>query len=112
MATSAPPGVPPRVRQLATDLVDAKPMRRGSLSERAVGAANPAALAHKTPRLVTAHTTASRMPWTGKRVSRFLTAEEAGVVEQQIEAGREFRAKVGAYWEACEEWADVELAAG
>src|SRR5262245_51843460 len=34
MAVSAPPDVPPDVRQLATELADAKPMRRGSLSER------------------------------------------------------------------------------
>jgi hypothetical protein len=32
------------------------------------------------------------------------------MVEKQIEAGRDFRAKVGAYWEACEEWADIQLA--
>ena len=46
----------------------------------------------------------------GKTRSRFLTAEQAGIVRQQIEAGREFRAHVGAYWEACEEWADRQLA--
>jgi hypothetical protein len=46
----------------------------------------------------------------GKTRSRFLTAEQVGMVEQQIEAGREFRARVGAYWEACEEWADIRLA--
>jgi hypothetical protein len=46
----------------------------------------------------------------GKTRSRFLTAEQAHLARQQIDAGREFRARVDAYWEACEEWADDQLA--
>src|SRR5580700_3283699 len=40
MANSNPPVAPPRVRQLATDLADAKAMRRGSLSERTIKCSN------------------------------------------------------------------------
>jgi len=46
----------------------------------------------------------------GKTHSRFLTPEQAGLVRQQIDAGRQFRARVDDYWEACEEWADRQLA--
>jgi hypothetical protein len=46
----------------------------------------------------------------GKTHSRFLTSEEAQLARQQIDAGRKFRAQVDAYWEACEEWADGQLA--
>ena len=46
----------------------------------------------------------------GKTRSRFLTTEQAALVGQQIDAGRKFRARVDDYWEACEDWADTELA--
>jgi hypothetical protein len=110
MATSAPPGVPPRVRQLATDLADAKPMRRGSLSERTIKCSKPGCACAQDPKARHGPYYSLTHAVDGKTRSRFLTAEQAGVVAQQIEAGREFRTKVGAYWEACEEWADVELA--
>jgi hypothetical protein len=45
----------------------------------------------------------------GKTRSRFLTAEQAAVAQQQIAAGRKFRQQVDTYWEACEEWADVQI---
>jgi hypothetical protein len=37
------------------------------------------------------------------RSSRFLTVEQADLVRQQIEAGRQFRGRVDALWEACEQ---------
>jgi len=52
MAASAPPDVPPPVRQLAVELADVKPMRHGSLCEP---------LVRKILRRVTVPTTASRM---------------------------------------------------
>jgi hypothetical protein len=110
MATSAPPNVPPRIRQIATDLADAKPMRRGSLSERTVKCSKPGCACAQDP-------TARHGPYfsltqavDGKTRSRFLTAEQAALVGQQIDTGRKFRARVDDYWEACEEWADRELA--
>jgi hypothetical protein len=110
MATSAPPGAPPHVRQLATELADAKPMRRGSLSERTIKCSKPGCACAQDPMARHGPYSSLTHAVDGKTRSRFLTAEEAGIVEQQIDAGREFRAKVGAYWEACEEWADVQLA--
>jgi len=35
--------------------------------------------------------------------------DENATVRQQIDAGREFRGRVDAFWEACEQWADTQL---
>jgi hypothetical protein len=45
----------------------------------------------------------------GKTRSRFLTVDQAELVRQQIDAGREFRGHVDALWQACEQWADTQL---
>ena len=109
MATSAPLDVPPRVRQLATDLADAKPMRRGSLSERTIKCSKPScacaqdAKARHGPYYSLTHAVE------GKTRSRFLTAEQAHLVRQQIENGRKFRGHLDVYWKACEAWADSQL---
>ncbi len=110
MATSAPPGVPPRVHQLATDLADAKPMRRGSLSERTIKCSKPGCACAQDPKARHGPYYSLTHAVDGKTHSRFLTAEEADLARQQIAAGREFRAHVDTYWEACEEWADAQLA--
>jgi hypothetical protein len=110
MVTSAPPDVPPRVRQLATELADAKPMRRGSLSERTIKCSKPGcacaqdAKARHGPYYSLTHAVG------GKTRSRFLTAEQADLVRQQVDAGRKFRGHVDALWEVCEQWADSQLA--
>jgi len=110
MATSAPSAVPPRVRQLATDLADAKPMRRGSLSERTIKCSKSGCACAQDPKARHGPYNSLTRAVEGKTRSRFLTAEQAPVARQQIDAGRKFRAQVDAYWEACEEWADGQLA--
>jgi hypothetical protein len=45
----------------------------------------------------------------GKTRSRYVAAEQITLLRRQIEAGREFRQQVKAYWDACEQWADAEL---
>jgi hypothetical protein len=110
MANSAHPAAPLRVRQLATDLADAKPMRRGSLSERTIKCSKPGCACAKEPKARHGPYHSLTHAVEGKTRSRFLTAEEALVARQQIDAGRKFRAQVDAYWEACEEWADGQLA--
>ena len=47
--------------------------------------------------------------WGGKTRSRYVSSDQLPVLRRQIEAGREFRQRVEAYWEACEPWADAEL---
>ena len=110
MATSAPSDVPPRVRQLATDLADAKPMRRGSLSERTIKCSKPGCACAQDPKARHGPYYSFTHAVRGKTRSRFLTAEQADLVRQQIDTGRKFRGHVEALWEACEEWADNRLA--
>ena len=110
MAASAPSDVPPRVRQLATALADAKPMRRGSLSERTIKCSKPGCACAQDPNARHGPYHSLTHAVEGKTHSRFLTPEQAQLARQQIDAGRKFRARVDAYWEACEAWADGQLA--
>ena len=109
MATP-PPDVPPQVRRLVTELADVIPMRRGSVSERTIKCSKPGCAcaqdskARHGPYFSFTHTVG------GKTQSRFLTAEESDLVRQQIDAGRKFRGRVDALWEASEQWADSQLA--
>ena len=110
MATSAPPHVPSQVRQLATELADAKPMRRGSLSERTIKCSKPGCACAQDPEARHGPYYSLTHAVGGKTHSRFLTPEQADLVRQQIDAGRQFRGRVDALWEASEQWADRQLA--
>jgi hypothetical protein len=110
MPTSAPPDVPSHVRQLATELADAKPMRRGSMSERTIKCGKPGCACAQDPKARHGPYFSLTHAVRGKTRSRFLTAEQAHVVRQQIDAGRKFRGRVDALWEACEQWADSQVA--
>ena len=110
MPTSALPDVPPHVRQLAMELADAKPMRRGSLSERTIKCSKPGCACAQDPKARHGPYFSLTHAVGGKTRSRFLTAEQADRVRQQIDAGRKFRGRVDALWEACEQWADSQLA--
>lgn len=107
MATSS--NVPSSVRQLAHELAAPQPMRRGSVSERTIkcGKAGCACAADPDARHGPYYSLTRAIE--GKTQSRFLSAEQAAVAEEQIAAGREFRQNVDAYWEACEAWADAQL---
>lgn len=109
MHTAAPPDAPPLVRQLAADLADPKPMRRGSLSERTIKCSKPGCACAKDPKARHGPYYSLTHAVEGKTHSRFLSAEQAELVRQQIDAGREFRGRVDALWEACETWADTQL---
>jgi hypothetical protein len=108
--TIPPPGVPPHVRQLATALADAQPMRRGSLSERTIKCSKPGCACAQDPEARHGPYFSLTHAVQGKTRSRFLTAEQADLVRRQIGAGRKFRGHVEAVWEACEQWADSQLA--
>ena len=110
MTTSPPSDVPPRVRQLAADLADAKPMRRGSLSERTIKCSKPSCGCAQDPKARHGPYYSLTHAVQGKTRSRFLTAQQAELARQQIDAAHKFRRQVGEYWEACEQWADRQLA--
>ena len=110
MAISAPSDMPPPVRRLTTELADAGPMRRGSLSERMVKCSKPGCACARDPKARHGPYFSLTPAVEGKTHSRFLTAEQADLVRQQIDAGRQFRGRGNALWEACEQWADSQWA--
>jgi hypothetical protein len=110
MDISPTPEVPSQVRQLAAELGKAKPMRRGSLSKRTIKCSKPGCACARDPKARHGPYYSFTHAIEGKTHSRFLTAEQADLVRQQIEAGHEFRGRVDALWEASEQWADRELA--
>lgn len=106
---AASPEIPPRVRQLVTELAQPQPMRRGSVSERSIRCGKAGCACHKDPKARHGPYVSLTQAIAGKTRSRFLTAEQAAVAQQQIAAGRKFRQQLDVYWEACEEWADAQL---
>ena len=95
---------------MAAELGKAKPMRRGSLSERTIKCSKPGCACAHDPKARHGPYYSLTHAVGGKTHSRFLTAEQADLVRRQIEAGRQFRGRVDALWEASEQWADRELA--
>jgi hypothetical protein len=108
MPTEAAPAA---VREIAARLADAKPMRRGSLSERSMKCGQRACRCHTDPAARHGPYYSLTRAEGGKTQSRYLTAERATLARQQVEAGQQFRKHVEAYWQACEQWADAELEA-
>ncbi len=103
--------VPIRVRELAAKLADPKPMRRGSLSERYVKCSKSGCPCAARPDARHGPYYSLTRAVAGRTQSRFLAAEQAAIVRRQVEAGRQFRQQVDAYWAACERWADASLQA-
>jgi hypothetical protein len=85
-------------------------MRRGSLSERPIKCGKPGCACAQDPNARHGPYPSLTRAVAGKTRSRFLNAEQADLARQQIEAGHKFRGHVDALWEACEEWADKQLA--
>ena len=85
-------------------------MRGGSLSERTIKCSKPGCACAQDPKARHGPYHSLTHAVKGKTRSRFLTAEQAHLARQQIDAGRKFRVQVDTYWEACEEWADGQLA--
>jgi hypothetical protein len=102
---------PSRLRELAAELAEPKPMRRGSLSERTIKCSKPGCACAQDPKARHGPYFSLTRAIDGTTHSRFLTQEQAALARQQIETGQEFRSKVEAYWEDCEVWADRELEA-
>ena len=100
---------PPSLLRLASELAEAKPMRRGSLSERMVKCSKPGCPCGENPKARHGPYFSLTRAVQGKTQSRYLTPEQAVVAHQQIEAGHEFRAGLEKLWEGCEAWADSQL---
>jgi hypothetical protein len=103
------PVIPLGVRQLAAQIAEPKPMRRGSLAERYVKCSKPGCLCAERPQARHGPYYSLTRSVAGRTQSRFLSAEQAAIARRQVAAGRHFRQQVDAYWEACERWADAQL---
>lgn len=106
---SKPSDLAERARAISLPLAEPKPMRRGSVTERYVKCSKPGCPC--ADRADARH--GPYFSWTrkieGRTQSRFLTREQAELVQGQIAAGQAFRKALEALWEVCEAWADVEL---
>jgi hypothetical protein len=101
--------VPPGVQQLAASMATPVPMRRGSVSQRSMKCGRKECRCQRDPQARHGpYYSLTRMEG-GKTRSRYLSAGQAALARRQVEAGHQFRQKIEAYWEACEEWADVQL---
>jgi len=100
---------PAHLLQLAAELAEAKPMRRGSLSERMVKCSKPGCPCDEDPDARHGPYFSLARAVQGKTRSRYLTQEQAVLARQQIEAGHAFRAGLEKLWEGCEAWADSQL---
>src|SRR5574337_150783 len=96
------PIVPAEVQQIAAQIAEPKPMRRGSLSERYVKCSKPGCFCAERPQARHGPYYSLTRAVAGRTRSRFLSAEQAAIVRRQVAAGRQFRQQVAAYWEACE----------
>ena len=101
--------VPAAVRDLAHQLSEPQPMRRGTLSTQYLRCNKPGCACADRPG-------ARHGPYyrvvrvvQGRTQSRHVPADRVDELRRQVEAGQQFRQHVEAYWQACEQWADAEL---
>ena len=104
-----PDDVPASVRDLAARLAVPRPMRRGSLSERSMKCGQSGCRCQHDPQARHGPYFSLTRGEAGKTQSRYVGAAQAALARAQVEAGKQFRAHVEAYWRACEQWADAQL---
>jgi hypothetical protein len=103
------PTGPAEVVKLAEELADAKPMRRGSLTERYVKCNKTGCPCGDSEEdRHGPYYSVSRVV-KGRTKSRWLPGVHVDTVQRQIEEGQQFRKNIEAYWQVCERWADAEL---
>lgn len=101
--------IPAAVGELAAELGEPKPMRRGSVSERWMKCGQKECRCQDDPQARHGPYYTLTRSQAGKTRSRYLSAEQAAVARRQVEAGHQFRQHTEAYWQACERWADAQL---
>jgi len=103
--------IPAAVRELGAELAKPRPMRRGSVSERSMKCGRRQCRCQEDSQARHGPYYSLTRAEGGKTQSRYLSAEQAALAREQVEAGQQFRRHVEAYWQACEQWADAELKA-
>ena len=104
--------IPSAVVQGSVALSELQPMRRGSLGERHMKCGKAGCPCHQDAKARHGPYYTLTQAEGGKTRSRYVPEEQVPMLRRQIEAGREFRRRVDALWEACEQWADAELEPG
>jgi len=104
--------IPAAVVQRSTALLELQPMRRGNIGERHMKCGKAACPCHQDAKARHGPYYTLTQVEGGKTRSRYIAAEQVPIIQRQIEAGREFRRRVDALWEVCEQWADAELEPG
>ena len=107
--TTLTPAAPSRVAQLAAELSQPEPIRRGSLYERRMKCGQAACPCQRDSKAAHGPYFTLTQKVEGKTRSRYVAAEQVATLRRQIAAGRQFRERVEAYWEASEQWADEQL---
>ena len=87
----------------------AKPMRRGSLTERYQKCGKKSCACHHDPDARHGPYFSLTRAVGGRTKTVHLRAEEADVVRRQVEDGRAFRRELEDFWQECERRADEEV---
>lgn len=103
---------PSSVMECSAAVSEPRPMRRGTINERYMKCGQSNCPCQSDPKARHGPYYMLTHAMGGKTRSRYLSQEQVSTVQRQIEAGREFRQRVDALWEACEHWADAELEPG
>lgn len=101
--------IPPRVAQLAVEIAQPRPMRRGSLSVRYVKCNKPGCPCADGPDGRHGPYTSVVRTVSAQTQSRRVSVEQAPLLREQVEAGQQFRRQVEEYWQESERWADAML---
>src|ERR1700739_1340850 len=101
--------VPARIRDLAAQLSQARPMRRGSFSERYVKCSKPGCPCASDANARHGPYFSLTRGVGGRTESRFVSAAQAELVRRQVQAGQHFGRQVEAFWEAWQECANAQL---
>ena len=101
--------VPDAVGALAAQLADAKPMRRGSVSERYMKCGQRGCRCQEDLDARHGPYYSLTRAEGGTTRSRYLTREQAAVARRHAETGQQFRTHLEAYGHACAQWADAQL---
>jgi len=103
--------VPAAVRNALDLMLEPRPMRRGSLSERYMKCNKFGCPCSQDPKARHGPYFSLTRGVAGSTVSRLISSDQAKVVRIQIEAGQKFRKDIETYWQTCEAWADAQLEA-
>ena len=98
-----------RARELGKKLTIG-PMRRGSVVERRMRCGQPGCACHSDPEAMHGPYVSLTKTVGGKTRTRYVDPAVIDVVRRQQETMRAFRAAVNDLMNACEEWADEDLA--